>query len=335
MSTETFAGSGISSRTGQNIGRLVAYLFAMLAPALWAGNFVVARAMHHSLPPLTLNLFRWSIALVVLAPLFGRSLWDSRAELVRSLRPLFVLTMTGVVGFNSILYSAVHYTTAISASVLFAITPILICIINSTVSRTPPSLIQIMAGVISSIGAALVLGVHLATFSVWKNGDFLVLLASVVWAAYCVAIKRSAINAGGGAILLCCVILGIAIQFPLSIAEIAIVGLPSIDASSIAAVLYLGAGAAALGFLVWQRAINGLGPEKCGVFLNLIPVFGSILAIIFLHEQFSPHVLIGALVVGFGLILAQSARRSSTSLNSGRMIADQLMPSEGAVQKAP
>lgn len=310
MSLQAFATTGTSPQTGQNIGRLAAYLFAVLAPALWAGNFVVARAMHHSFPPLTLNLFRWLVALAVLAPIFGRSFWDSRVELIGSLSPLLVLAITGVVGFNSVLYIAVHYTTAISASVLFAITPILICVTNSVATRRSPSFVQMLGGIVSAIGAIIVLDVHLNTLGIWKNGDLLVIFASLIWAAYCVAIKRGGINAGGGAILLSCAILGVIIQFPLSIIEISIIGIPSIDPQTIAAVLYLGGGAAALGFLVWQRAINSLGPEKCGVFLNLIPVFGSGLAMMFLHEQFSPHLAIGALVVAVGLILVQLAGRS-------------------------
>lgn len=308
MTVEASASNG--QRADVNAAHLTSYLFAVLAPALWAGNFVVARAMHAHLSPLTLNLFRWISAMLVLAPIFGRSAWDRRAELVRSLRPLLMLAITGVVGFNSVLYIAVHYTSAISASVLFAITPFFICLINSFIARRSPTLIQMLAVVLSVIGAIIVLGVHLDTFSVWQNGDLLVLVASLIWATYCIAIKRSNIKAGGGPILLSCAILGVIIQLPLSLVEIVMTGMPRIDVNNLVAVLYLGIGAAALGFLVWQRAIHGLGPEKCGVFLNLIPVFGSVLAMIFLHERLSPHLVVGAFVVACALVIAQFARKA-------------------------
>jgi drug/metabolite transporter (DMT)-like permease len=158
---------------------------------------------------------------------------------------------------------------------------------------------------LSVSGAVIVVGGHFTTVSSEFTGDLIVVLACLIWASYCVLIKTIRIKAESGAILLSSVVFGLLIQIPLSMGEIAVVGTPRINISGILAILYLGGGAAALAFLVWQQAVGELGPSSCGAFLNLIPVFGVALSLTFLHERLLPHHLLGALCVAAGIALAQ------------------------------
>src|SRR5277367_3427890 len=86
------------------------YSILIIAPLLWAGNFVIGRAVHQTLPPLTLNCLRWLTALIILLPLFGRSAWQARNELARKWKTVGLLALTGVVGFNSVLYFGLRNT---------------------------------------------------------------------------------------------------------------------------------------------------------------------------------------------------------------------------------
>jgi drug/metabolite transporter (DMT)-like permease len=280
---------------------------AMIAPALWAGNFVVGRAVHHAIPPLTLNCLRWLVALAVLLPIFGRSAWAARAELTRKWRSIGILALSGVVGFNSMLYVGLQHTTALSAAMIFSITPLLIIGLSAWIGGTRISIHQALAGLVSVTGALIVLGGDVGSLgsSGMIGGNFVVLLSCFVWAAYCVAIKTCRIEADPGSILLAAAICGLMIQIPLGIGEIAIGGLPQIDMSALIAVAYLGLGAAAIGFMVWQFAIGRLGPARCGVFLNLIPVFGILMSMGLLQEQVLFHHLAGGLFVAIGIALAQ------------------------------
>jgi drug/metabolite transporter (DMT)-like permease len=279
----------------------------VLAPALWAGNFVVGRAVHQTLPPLTLNGLRWLVALAALLPMFGRSAWAARAELTRKWRGIGLLALSGVVGFNSMLYVGLQHTTALSAAMIFSITPLLIIGLSAWIGGARISILQALAGLVSVTGALIVLGGDIGNLGSGGmiGGNFIVLLACFVWAAYCVAIKTCRINADSGSILLASVICGLLIQIPLSIGEITIGGLPHIDSPALIAVAYLGLGAAALGFLVWQFAVARLGPARCGVFLNLIPVFGIVMSMALLHEQVLFHHIAGGLCVAIGIALAQ------------------------------
>lgn len=284
---------------------LISYLFALLAPALWAGNFVVARAVHEPFPPLTLNCLRWVVAAVILLSFFGRSGWVKRKELAANWKGIALLSLTGVVGFNSTLYLSLQFTTAISAAMIFAITPLIILVLSAVVYGSGISVTQFVAVALSVTGALIVLGSHFNALSSEFTGDLIVVLSCLIWASYCVLLKTVRINAHPGAILLASVMFGLLIEIPLGVSETAIVGMPRIDLSGLAAVLYLGAGAAALAFLVWQHAITQLGPSACGVFLNFIPVFGVALSMTFLGEHLATHHVVGAICVATGIALAQ------------------------------
>ncbi len=259
------------------------YTCALIAPLLWAGNFAIGRVLHQALPPLTLNCLRWLTALIILLPLFGRSAWHARSELARKWKAVGLLALTGVVGFNSVLYYGLRQTTALSASMIFSTTPMIILLILSWIDRKSVTFVQSGAVTFSVGGALLVLGGNLSQFgsATFLQGDIVVVLACAIWASYCVLVKTCDFEANGGAVLLASVLGGLAIQIPLSGAELVVVGLPRIEPAWFLAVAYLGIGAAAIAFLIWQRAVKDLGPARCGVFLNLIPVFAVGIALTF------------------------------------------------------
>jgi drug/metabolite transporter (DMT)-like permease len=71
-----------------------------------------------------------------------------------------------------------------------------------------------------------------------------------------------------------------------------------------AGLLYVALGVSALGYALWTRAVAALGPERAGTFLHLIPVFGTLMATVFLGERLAPYHLAGAVLVAGGLRLA-------------------------------
>jgi drug/metabolite transporter (DMT)-like permease len=150
-----------------------------------------------------------------------------------------------------------------------------------------------------------------------------ILVACVIWASYCVLIKTCRFDANGGAVLLASVLIGLLLQIPLSGAELVAVGLPQINPGSALAVAYLGIGAAAIAFLIWQRAIKELGPARCGVFLNLIPVFAVAISVVALHEAMHLHHLVGGIGVALGIALAQSSASISGSFWRNSMQTEQ------------
>ena len=106
------------------------YLLLTSSALFWGSNFVLGRVMVETIPPLHLSLFRWTIGLFVLWP-FARSQLKGAKALWREYRvPLFWMAMTGVVGFNSLTYLAVQYTSSISASLFNSVAPVFIMLLS-------------------------------------------------------------------------------------------------------------------------------------------------------------------------------------------------------------
>src|SRR4051794_1908928 len=106
------------------------YLLLLVATCLWGGNFVVGKALVTEIPPLTLALIRWGIALLCIAPFWGRTLWQHRVLYLDNWKTVLFLSLTGVAGFNTFVYIAVQYTDSINASLMNAATPIIIVLLS-------------------------------------------------------------------------------------------------------------------------------------------------------------------------------------------------------------
>ena len=57
-------------------------------------------------------------------------------------------------------------------------------------------------------------------------------------------------------------------------------------------------------YYCWAGAVSIIGANRAGIFLSLIPLFSTIMAIIFYDEQFKFFHLIGAILIVLGLFLS-------------------------------
>lgn len=103
-----------------------AYLLLIVPPLCWAGNFVVGRAIHGEIPPVGLTFWRWAVAAAVLLPIAGAETWRARAVIRRQWPLLTVLALSGVVGFQFVVYQGLHSTTAINGVLIIATIPAVI-----------------------------------------------------------------------------------------------------------------------------------------------------------------------------------------------------------------
>jgi len=102
------------------------YPLLVITMLCWAGNFVLGRAVHGDIPPMTLTFWRWAVAGAILAPFAGAGLWRHRALVARHWRLLAVLAVMGVVLFHVCVYTALQTTTAINAALILATVPVVI-----------------------------------------------------------------------------------------------------------------------------------------------------------------------------------------------------------------
>jgi drug/metabolite transporter (DMT)-like permease len=284
---------------------VVAAALLSTAMLLWAGNFITARAIRGSLDPLSLNFWRWMLALLVLLPITLPRL--SRQQVLTATAHwvlLFALGATGVATFNALVYLALLYTPALNALLVTATAPAVIALLAWGTLGESLSPMRAIGIVVSLAGAVVLIGrgdlagmLGMAT----NRGDAIMALAVLAWGVYSVLLRRRPADIDPLVLLTGTVAAGVVLMLPIWIWQGASV--PPLELSVVAALAYIALFASVLAYLAWNRGVSLIGPARAGVYLNLLPVFGAALAIALLGEQVEAYHLVGAALVFAGLFL--------------------------------
>lgn len=289
------------------------FILLILANMIWGGNFVIGRMGVEYFPPVFFSLMRWIIAFLVLTPFMRKQLKNDWVILRNHKRILLLLAVTGVAGYNTIIYFALQYTTSINASVVNSTTPLFIALLAVFILREKLLAHQAAGIILSVFGIIFVISKGSAgVFLSWKinAGDFYVLAAVFMWALYSVIGKKYADILPLLSAFYVTVFLGILLLAPLSLFEYFWMDAskPVFTLPSIGILLYVGFLASIMAFLSWNFGVRIIGAAKAGVFLNLLPVFAIIFALWFTQEKLYFYQTIGGGIVILGVII--SSRKS-------------------------
>jgi drug/metabolite transporter (DMT)-like permease len=281
-------------------------LLLTVPPLLWAGNAVVGRMVHEWVPPMTLNLLRWVIALVILLPL-ASSIFHCGSGLWASWRRFALLGLLGVGLYNSLQYLALQSSTPINVTLVAAGMPVWMLIVGGLFFNAKVGRKQVIGVVLSMAGVLLVLSrgewqrllaMHLVP------GDLFMIAATIAWSFYSwlLTLKKEPkdIRSNWAAFLLAQVVFGVMWSSVFAAGEWA-VSSPHIvwSWSLAAALLYVAVGPAIIAFRCWGAGIQRAGPTIAGFFSNLTPFFAAIMSSAFLGEMpHLYHVVAFALIVG-------------------------------------
>lgn len=286
----------------------VALVLAML---LWGGNAAAGKALASDVAPVTITFWRWSLALLVLLPFSLGPLIRHRALLLAHWRLIAATGATGIAGYSLCLYQALTLTTAINTLLFISTVPLLITLANRWIFRDHGTAWQLTGTLVASLGALVVIAHgdagRLAALRL-NRGDLWIMAGVVIWVAYAVLLRRRPADLPTLPFFTASVAVGVLLMTPLLVLQIARGERLELTMSTAAGLLYVALGVSALGYACWTRAVTALGPERASTFLHLIPVFGTISAIIFLDEQLAPYHLVGAALVAAGLWLASLRR---------------------------
>lgn len=297
------------------------YLLLTFSALFWSGNFVVGRAIRDTIPPIELNFWRWAIALAILLPFAAPGLWRDRYILRRHWTLLLALGVAGIAAFNSLLYVGLQSTYVLNAVLLAAVTPLAIAAGSWLAFRDTISWPAAAGMGASLLGVAVVVSrgdpMRLAEIA-FNPGDLWVLLAVAAWTLYSVLLKRRPAELPPLTLLATTVIIGLVALFPLYALSLARGARMEVTGESMAALLYVAVFASILAYLCWNRGVREVGPSRAGVFLNLMPVFGAVLAVIFLGERIAPYHAVAAALVFGGILLAGRGRGEPSQPREGR-----------------
>jgi drug/metabolite transporter (DMT)-like permease len=274
---------------------------------MWAGNAIASRLAVGEISPMALTHLRWGVACVLLVIFARREIREAWA----TLRPhwLFVLLMglCGFTIFNAMFYWAAHYTTAVNLTLLQGAVPVIVMLAATVLYGTRIGPLQAIGVVMTLVGVATVAThgdlTRLAELDL-NFGDLLMLIACLFYAGYTVVIpKRPKVSA----LAFFCGLAFMAwlTSMPLFIAEIATGTVVWPTGKAMLILLYVGALPSLVSQVTFMRGVELIGPSRAGLFVNLLPVFGALLAVLVLGERFDiSHAVAMALVVG-GIVLAE------------------------------
>jgi drug/metabolite transporter (DMT)-like permease len=244
---------------------------------------------------------------VLLAPFVLPGLRGKAGVLRRHAGILFVLSLTGVALFHSLVYLGLRSTTAVNAILLNSSIPLFILLCAWVLDRERATARQIAGMLVSLAGILLILsrgnpGALLELELHW--GDVWVLLAMPIWGIYTVLFKRRPAELGGLEFLFVIAATGVLILAP-GAALAALYAPPRWPSPAEATgVLYMGIAASLLAYICWNRGVAAVGANTAGFTVHLLPVFGTVLAILFLGETFAAFHAAGVAAILAGVLLA-------------------------------
>jgi drug/metabolite transporter (DMT)-like permease len=287
------------------------YLLLVLAVFFWAGNFIVGRAVRADVPPVALAFWRWFVASILVTGLAWRHLPADLTALRRNWLPVTLLSIAGITMFNTLVYIGLQQTIAINALLMQSLMPVLIVGMSYVIFRERIGSVQAVGVVVSLAGALMIIaqGSLDVLLSLSMNrGDILVFLAVVGYAGYSIGLrKRPAVHPLS--FVAATFVVGDLFLLPLYLWESAAGHRLMIDASAIMAIGYVAVFPSIISYLCFNRGVELVGANRAGMFIHLLPVFGSIMAIIFLGESLQWFHGGGILLIATGIFMATRSPR--------------------------
>ncbi|MEE9309605.1 MAG: DMT family transporter [Cocleimonas sp.] len=291
------------------------YLIMLLPPLFWAGNFVVGRAVvSEQVSPITLSFWRWSLAMLILLPFVIKPMWRQGDVIKAHFWKICFLAILSITGFNSLAYIALQYTTATNATLLNSFIPIFILIFTGLFFKETISKKQVLGVFVSLMGVFVILtrlDIAIIQNLTINKGDLWMLLAALDWALYSIFLKYLRPEGLSPLPFLgIMVIIGTIVLFPLFLLnpfnEVPIIW----NDGMIKAIAYIAIFPSIFAYLAWNYGMQKLGAATGGQFIHLMPLFGALMAVIFLGESIQLYHLIGGACIALGLWLSINLKSS-------------------------
>lgn len=290
------------------------YLLLTLTALAWSGNAVASRLAVGEISPMLLTAGRWSLVLAIVGVMGREAIARNAPRLRAQWRGILAMGACGFTAFNALFYLAGHLTSAINIALLQGSVPVIVMLGALALHRTPIRPGQGL-GVLITLAGVLIVASHgdlagLAQLR-FNPGDLLMLIACVLYAGYTLALRgREGVSTIWFFAGLATAALVTAL--PLAAAELALGQAQWPTWRGWAILLYVALAPSFVAQLFYMRAVQLIGPSRAGLFVNLVPVFGPLLAVIVISEPFRPHHAAALALVLLGIALAEtSARRAA------------------------
>ena len=285
-----------------------AYLLLVLATLFWSGNFIVGKfATLFQIPPLTLNVFRWISVWLILMPFTYKEIYNNLPVIKKNWLVISFMGIITISTFNSVVYFALNYTQVINAVLVLAAIPAATILFSSLMQIEKTNIFQIFGLFLSIIGIGSIISngdlqkIILLSFN---KGDLWMLICVFTWALYSSLLKKYKFKFSQFSLIQLMVSVGVLFLIPQFFYERSIGLEINFNKAFFLILFYVVVFPAIAAYYCWQKGIEIIGPNKASMFIQLMPLFSAVMAIILFNEKFQLYHFVGAIFIVSGIYLS-------------------------------
>ena len=290
-----------------------AYIFLILATLFWSGNFIVGKAASlFEIPPFTLNFYRWTFAWLILAPFTLKEIFQKKNYIINNIKLILILGVTSITVFNSIVYYSLNFTQVISGVLMISTIPVMIIFFCWVFKIEKTNFYQILGIFFSLMGVVVIItnaNISKLLNLNFNKGDLWMVVAMFSWAMYSALLRKKKFKLSQISLLQTIISAGLILLLPAYLVEMALGYKVDIHLPFILTLTYVVLFPGLASFFFWIKGISIIGSNRSGIFLHLMPIFSTIMAMFIFKEKFMIFHLIGAILIITGIILSSKGRR--------------------------
>ena len=289
-----------------------AYIFLILATLFWSGNFIVGKAASlFEIPPFTLNFYRWTFAWLILAPFTLKEIFKKKSHILNNIKLILILGITSITVFNSIVYYSLNFTQVISGVLMISTIPVMIIFFCWVFKIEKTNFYQILGVFFSLMGVIVIItnaDINKLLNLNFNKGDLWMVVAMFSWAIYSALLRKKKFELSQISFLQTIISAGLILLLPAYLIEMTLGYRVNIHLPFILTLTYVVLFPGLASFFFWIKGISIIGSNRSGIFLHLMPIFSTIMAMLIFKEEFMTFHLIGAILIITGIILSSKGR---------------------------
>ena len=288
--------------------KYLAYSLLVLAALFWSGNFIVGKfATLFQIPPLTLNVFRWISVWLILMPFTYKEIYNNLPVIKKNWLVISFMGVITISTFNSVVYFALNYTQVINAVLMLAAIPAATIVLSSLMNIEKTNIFQIIGLFLSIIGIGSIISngdIQKITSLSFNKGDLWMLVCVITWALYSTLLKKNNFKFSQFSLIQLMVSAGILFLIPQFFYEKSIGLEVNFNKAFFLILFYVVVFPAIAAYYCWQKGIEIIGPNRATMFIQLMPLFSAVMAIIIFKEKFEFYHFVGATFIVSGIYLS-------------------------------
>jgi drug/metabolite transporter (DMT)-like permease len=286
----------------------LAYALLVLAALFWSGNFIVGKfATLFQIPPLTLNFLRWAAVWLILIPFTYKEIYNNLPMIKKNWLLISFMGVITISTFNSVVYFALNYTQVINAVLMLAAIPVATIVLSSLMNIEKTNIFQLLGLFLSIIGISVIISnadIKKIISLNFNKGDLWMLVCVLTWALYSTLLKKNKFKLSQFSLIQLMVSVGILFLIPQFFYEKSIGLELNLNKAFFLILFYVVVFPAIAAYYCWQKAIEIIGPNRSSMFIQLMPLFSAIMAIIIFNEKFEFYQFVGAIFIVSGIYLS-------------------------------